>query len=209
MIIKSILHAREQAQRKVCAPSKHHECLKKDAEVPGPPPALPLLPLLSRPRLRFPHPWEIAFLFFFSFMSLLNLLQYCFCFMFWSFWPWGMWDLSSLTGDWTHTSCIGRWSLNHWTVRKVLLFFSQAQEFWPGVQNGGQGNVWFGCTQSPIQELNSINRFTQREIKISVSCYRYFILLVEPRNKGCVCVPVCVCACTHMCIWGWSSIQAN
>ena len=65
MIIKSILHEREQAQRKVCAPSKHHECLKKDAEVPGPPPALPLLPLLSRPRLRFPHPWEIAFLFFF------------------------------------------------------------------------------------------------------------------------------------------------
>ena len=67
MIIKSILHEREQAQRKVCAPSKHHECLKKDAEVPGPPPALPLLPLLSRPRLRFPHPCEIAFLFFFFF----------------------------------------------------------------------------------------------------------------------------------------------
>ena len=50
MIIKSILHAREQAQRKVCAPSKHQECLnQRHREVPGPPPSLPLLSLLSRP----------------------------------------------------------------------------------------------------------------------------------------------------------------
>ena len=43
------------------------------------------------------------------------------------FWPRGMWDLSSPTRDWTHTPCIGRWSLNHWTVREVpnLLFKTQ------------------------------------------------------------------------------------
>ena len=51
--------------------------------------------------------------------SLLNLLQYCFCFMFWFF---GLWDLSSLTRDQTHTLCIGRQSLNHWTSREVPLF---------------------------------------------------------------------------------------
>ena len=51
--------------------------------------------------------------------SLLNLPQYCFCFMFWFFWPRGLWHLSSLTRDWTHTPCIWRWSLNHWTTREV------------------------------------------------------------------------------------------
>ena len=35
------------------------------------------------------------------------------------FWLQGMWDLSSLTRDQTHTPCIGRRSLNHWTIREV------------------------------------------------------------------------------------------
>ena len=35
------------------------------------------------------------------------------------FWPRGMWDLSSLTRDWTRSRCIGRRSLNHWTAREV------------------------------------------------------------------------------------------
>ena len=35
------------------------------------------------------------------------------------FWPQGMWDLSSPTRDWTHTSCIGRQTLNHWATREV------------------------------------------------------------------------------------------
>ena len=34
-----------------------------------------------------------------------------------------MWDLSSLTRDQTHTPCIRRLSLNHWTTRKVLNHF--------------------------------------------------------------------------------------
>ena len=29
------------------------------------------------------------------------------------FWPWGMWDLCSPARDQTHTSCLGRQSLNH------------------------------------------------------------------------------------------------
>ena len=32
-----------------------------------------------------------------------------------------MWDLSSLTRDWTCTPWIGRWSLNHWTIREILI----------------------------------------------------------------------------------------
>ena len=35
-----------------------------------------------------------------------------------NFWPWGMWKLSSQTRNWTHTSCIGRQSLNHWMARE-------------------------------------------------------------------------------------------
>ena len=35
------------------------------------------------------------------------------------FWPWGMWDLSFQTRDWTHNPCTGRWSLNFWTAREV------------------------------------------------------------------------------------------
>ena len=35
------------------------------------------------------------------------------------FWPGGMWDLSSPTRDRTHTPCMGRRSLNHWTTREV------------------------------------------------------------------------------------------
>jgi len=37
------------------------------------------------------------------------------------FWPWGMWDLSSLTRDQTHTLCVRRRSPNQWTVRIVPL----------------------------------------------------------------------------------------
>ena len=51
--------------------------------------------------------------------TLLNLLQYCFCFMFLIFWPWGMWDFSSPTRDWTSTTYVGGHSLNHWTARKT------------------------------------------------------------------------------------------
>ena len=34
-----------------------------------------------------------------------------------------MWDLSSLTRDWTRVPCIGRWILNHWTTREVPLHY--------------------------------------------------------------------------------------
>ena len=54
--------------------------------------------------------------------SLLNLLQYC---LFYAlvFWPRGMWDLNSLTRDWTQIPCVGRWSVNHWTTREVPSLF--------------------------------------------------------------------------------------
>ena len=39
------------------------------------------------------------------------------------FWPQGVWDLGSLTRDWTHTPCIGRQRLNHWITREVPSVF--------------------------------------------------------------------------------------
>ena len=67
------------------------------------------------------------FFFFYQIKSLLNLLQYCFCSVL-VFWWCVMWDLSFLTRDWTHTSCMGRQGLNHWTNREVpkisFIFFN-------------------------------------------------------------------------------------
>ena len=37
------------------------------------------------------------------------------------FWPLGIWDLSSPSRNQTHILCIGRWTLNHRTARKVPL----------------------------------------------------------------------------------------
>ena len=48
------------------------------------------------------------------------------------FWPWGMWDLSSITRDWTCAPCFGRQNLNHWTIREVLwrdFFFNWLSRF--------------------------------------------------------------------------------
>ena len=61
---------------------------------------------------------QSSFFFFPQIKSLLNLLQYCFCFVL-VFWCGGMWDLSFLTRDWTPTSCMGRWGLNHWIDREA------------------------------------------------------------------------------------------
>ena len=46
---------------------------------------------------------------------------------FFSFSPWGKWDLSSPTSNWTHTPCSGKQSLNHWAAREVpaLFYFEQ------------------------------------------------------------------------------------
>ena len=54
----------------------------------------------------------------FFFKSLLNLFQYCLFYVL-VFRPSGMWNLGSLTRDWTQTPCIGRWSLNPWAARKA------------------------------------------------------------------------------------------
>ena len=63
--------------------------------------------------------------FFFDVDHFQNLYWICYntasvlwCLFVCLFWPWGMWDLSSTTKDWTCTPCIGRWSLNHWTAGK-------------------------------------------------------------------------------------------
>ena len=63
-----------------------------------------------------------AFLFFLGVDHFKSLYLICYsitCFMFWFFWSQGTWGLSSPTGDWTHTPCIGRQSLNHWATREV------------------------------------------------------------------------------------------
>ena len=52
---------------------------------------------------------SLLIFFFFAILFLFHLV----------FWQRGIWDPSSLTRDWTHTTCIGRWSLNHGTTREV------------------------------------------------------------------------------------------
>ena len=52
--------------------------------------------------------WIIFKVFFIESATTLPLFYVSF------FWPWGMWDLSFLTRDWTCTPCMGRRSLNHW-----------------------------------------------------------------------------------------------
>ena len=64
------------------------------------------------------------FLFFFSwcgpflkfFIEFVKILLLFYVLVYWS---WAMWDLGFPTRDQTHTSCIGRWSLNHRTTREV------------------------------------------------------------------------------------------
>ena len=56
--------------------------------------------------------WTI-FKVFIEFVTILLLFYVLF------FWPQGVWDLSPPTRDRTHTPCIGRRSLNHWTAREV------------------------------------------------------------------------------------------
>ena len=56
--------------------------------------------------------WTV-FKVFIEFVTVLLLFHVLF------FWPWSMQDLSSLARDQIHISCIGSWSLNHWTTREV------------------------------------------------------------------------------------------
>ena len=64
--------------------------------------------------------WTI-FKVFIEFVTILLLLFMVFLNLFLSQ---GMWDLNSLTRDRTHTPCIGRQSLNHWTAKEVPLIGS-------------------------------------------------------------------------------------
>ena len=70
--------------------------------------------------------WTIVKSLYWIYYSIASVL----CF---DFWPQGTWDLRSLTGDWTHPACIGRWILNLWTTREAprLVFNPQAWGF-PG-----------------------------------------------------------------------------
>ena len=62
------------------------------------------------------------------------------------FWPQGMWDLSFPTRDRTHTPCIRKWSLNHWTSRKVPPSSSEALffiRFSDSLEWGGDDHPYF------------------------------------------------------------------
>ena len=65
-------------------------------------------------------PFSWVFIEFFAILLLFYVLV---------FWPQDMWDLSSLTRDWTCTPCIGRWRLNHWVTREVPLLYLDCKDF--------------------------------------------------------------------------------
>ena len=59
-----------------------------------------------------------------------NIASVVFCF---GFWLRGIGVLSSPSRDRTCTACVGRWNLNHWTIRKVpdeLFWKSDIQNLW-------------------------------------------------------------------------------
>ena len=56
------------------------------------------------------------------FKVFINSVTVLFLFYVLGFWLWGMWDLSSLARDRTHTPCIERQSLNLWATREVHVF---------------------------------------------------------------------------------------
>ena len=85
-----------------------------------------------------------------------------FLFYFLVFWLQGMWDLSSLTRDWTHTPCIGRWSLNHWFTREVPIerFFIKIWPIWlwrvktPKICSWQSRDPWTNALISSSPSLN-------------------------------------------------------
>ena len=74
------------------------------------------------------------FLFFFAILFLFHLV----------FWQRGIWDPSSLTRDWTHTTCIGRWSLNHGTTREV----PWRETLNSSAMHSRVTNLWYLCGDS-------------------------------------------------------------
>ena len=73
------------------------------------------------------------------FWSLLNLFQYCFCCLCFGF-------MAMLHVGSNHTSCIGRWSLNHCTAREVPNNYSWEKicsTFWVFLNNGSRFAFWF------------------------------------------------------------------
>ena len=85
--------------------------------------------------------WPI-FKAFMEFATIL-LLFYVLGFFFF-FWPWGMWYLSSLIRDQTHTPCMRRQSFKHWTTREVqhqFLMLETSVDLGP-VASGSSQN-WF------------------------------------------------------------------
>ena len=72
------------------------------------------------------HWFLLCFLrFFFNWCGTIFLSLYWICYNIiyvLVLWPWGMWDLSCWSRDWTSTLCMGRPSLNHWTAREVPTF---------------------------------------------------------------------------------------
>ena len=81
--------------------------------------------------------------------------------------PCSMWDLSSLTRDWTPVTCIGRKVLNHWITRKVSLYL----DFWLGILDD------------------------QRKLRTPFSC-RYFQFLSQCLAHCCCCLVTKSCL-TH------------
>ena len=91
-------------------------------------PVLLLLALFLKDFLRFFLRWTILKIII-EFVTILFLFYVLVC------WPQVMWELSTLTRDWTCTPCIGKWCCNHWTPREVPADSTQQPE-WPSTTSG-------------------------------------------------------------------------
>ena len=97
--------------------------------------------------------------------------------------PGGMWELSSLTRNWTTTSCLERQSLNHQKWKSLLNSCSNFSDFWDklGVKIC-QGRVWAQfCPKQPLTSPISL-LVKWRVIKLGIckvqSCFIFVYLFI-------------------------------
>ena len=130
-------------------------------------------------------------------------------FYFLAFWPRGMRNLSSLTKDWTHTPCIGGWSLNYWTAREIprikfLMMEFQTCNNWKGFPGGsvvknypanaGDVGSISGSGRSPGEEKGNL---------LSYSC------LENPMDRGAWRASVCGVTESRTQLSNWTTTANN
>ena len=87
------------------------------------------------------------------------------------FWPWGMWNLRSPTRDQTLTSCIGRWSLHHWTTREAPTFESFC--WTPSLPAHSELTSPWDDQARPLQRTRSLRAYCSLSFQAKEGCCEF------------------------------------